>query len=179
MAEEQHLDSRGTTQPDPQAFRRVLAWYPTGVSVVTAMHDGAPVGMSANSFASVSLDPLLILFCAARSSTTWPEIHAAGAFAVNVLGADAEELARRFATRGVDRFAGVSYTTARTGAPVLEAALAYLDCRVHDVIEYGDHLVVLGAVVALGQQADANGEPLVFCGSEYRRLAPTAGQDRR
>lgn len=168
------LDSPAGVRVDSQAFRRVLACYPTGVSVVTAMSRNGPVGMSANSFTSVSLDPLLISFCAARSSTTWPEIEAAGAFAVNVLGADSEELSRRFAMRGVDRFANAAYTSAVTGAPILVSAVAYIDCRIHEVLEAGDHVIVLGAVVDLGHQS--NEEPLVFCGSEYRRLAPLSAE---
>src|SRR5436190_20338681 len=97
--------------PDAASFRTVLGHFATGVAIVTAMDDNEPVGMACNSFTSVSLDPALVLFCAAKSSTTWPRIQAAGKWAANILEEDGEEVCRLFAQKGVDRFAHIPYTT--------------------------------------------------------------------
>lgn len=95
---------------DSVTFRRVLGQLPTGITVITAVGtDGAPVGMTCNSFTSVSLDPPLVLFCVARTSTTWPRLDAAGSFCVNVPASHHDEVSGRFATRGPDRFAGLRW----------------------------------------------------------------------
>jgi 3-hydroxy-9,10-secoandrosta-1,3,5(10)-triene-9,17-dione monooxygenase reductase component len=159
------------TVPPPVAsrtFRRVLGRFPTGVTIVTATTPAGPVGMAVNSFTSVSLDPPLVLFCAAHASTTWPHIRAAGAFTVNVLAAGHEALCRRFALRDVDRFAGVAHRPGTTGAPVLKGAAAHVDCHIDALHEAGDHVVVVGLVAHLA--ADDTADPLVFHGGAYRRL---------
>src|SRR6266536_816843 len=113
--------------------------FPTGVVVVAALHGGRPYGMSVNSFASVSLDPLMVMFCAARDSGTWPSLRAAGRFAVCVLGADQEEACRLFATKGADRFAAQSWSLNASGQPTLDDAIAWFDCVTADVFPGGDH----------------------------------------
>jgi flavin reductase (DIM6/NTAB) family NADH-FMN oxidoreductase RutF len=152
--------------PDPTVYRTVLGHFGTGVTIVTAMHDGEPVGMACNSFASVSLEPPLVLFCAAHSSSTWPRIQAAGHYCVNILREDAEEMCRSFATRGADRFAGVGYHIGASGAPVLEDALAYVDCETFAEHEAGDHVIVVGLVRELGH---GEGKPLMFFRGGYGR----------
>ena len=149
-------------------FRRVLGQFPTGVVLVTAATSEGPTGMAVNSFTSVSLDPPLVSFCAAHSSTTWPRIRAAGAFAVNVLGEQHAEVSRLFARKGVDRFAGLGHRPGATGAPVLDGVAAHLDCRLHAVHDAGDHVIVLGRVVDL--HADDAVRPLVFHGGDYYSL---------
>jgi 3-hydroxy-9,10-secoandrosta-1,3,5(10)-triene-9,17-dione monooxygenase reductase component len=146
-------------------FRRVLGHVPTGVALITATTPEGPTGMAVNSFTSVSLDPALVSFCAARTSSTWPRIRAVGAFAVNVLGEGHTELSRRFAQKDADRFARLGHRPGTTGAPVLEGVAAYLDCELHDVLDAGDHVIVLGRVVHL--DADERVRPLVFHGGDY------------
>src|SRR5579871_1117629 len=139
-------------------FRQVLGHLPTGVTVVTGNGPGGPVGMSANSVTSVSLEPPLILFCPARSSSTWPQIEASGRFCVNVFAAHHEEMSRRFSARGVDRFAGVAWHP-RAAGPALDDAVAWIECTIDAVHEAGDHLIVVGAVYELDLR-DADVEPL-------------------
>jgi 3-hydroxy-9,10-secoandrosta-1,3,5(10)-triene-9,17-dione monooxygenase reductase component len=153
---------------DQAAFRTVLGHFATGITVITAVHDGQPVGLAANSFTSVSLDPPLILFCAAKSSSTWPSIRDAGHFCVNILADDQEEVSRVFATKGADRFAGIGYRTGTTGAPLLHDVLAWLDCTIEAVHEAGDHLIVVGRVHELDVQRE--GRPLLFYRGGYGRL---------
>ena len=154
--------------PDAATYRTVLGHFATGVVIVTAIDEGAPVGMACNSFTSVSLEPQLVLFCAAKSSTTWPRIQAAGKWAANFLDEDGEEICRLFAQKGADRFARVAYTPGRTGAPVIEEALAFVDCETIAEHDAGDHLIVVGRVVELGYRHD--GGPLVFYRGGYGRF---------
>ncbi|NBH07416.1 flavin reductase family protein [Amycolatopsis sp. SID8362] len=147
--------------PGSDRFRAVLGHFPTSVVAVTALERaGTPVGMTVGSFFSVSLDPLLVGFCPARTSTTFPKIRTAPGFAVNLLAHDQEWICRRLAARGADKLRGIGWRPAPSGAPVIEGALAWLDCTFADVHEAGDHYVVLGAVAAL--EADGDGAPLVF-----------------
>ncbi|GIU86429.1 MAG: monooxygenase [Acidimicrobiia bacterium] len=154
--------------PEPAAFRTVLGHYATGVVIVTARDGGEPVGMACNSFTSVSLEPPLVLFCAAKTSTTWPRIQRAGAWCANVLAEEDEELCRLFAQKGADRFAGVAHRPGATGAPVLDRALAFVDCRTEAEHDAGDHVIVVGRVVELGHRAE--GRPLLFYRGGYGRF---------
>jgi 3-hydroxy-9,10-secoandrosta-1,3,5(10)-triene-9,17-dione monooxygenase reductase component len=158
-------------------FRRVLGRFPTGVVLVTAATPEGPTGMAVNSFTSVSLDPPLVSFCAARLSSTWPRIRAAGAFAVNVLGEHHSEVSRRFARKDADRFAGLRHRPGATGGPVIDGVAAHLDCQLHAVHDAGDHVIVLGRVVYL--DADEGVRPLVFHGGDYCRLQPSAASSPR
>jgi len=155
---------------DGALYRQVLGHFATGVTVITAVDSGEPVGMAANSFTSVSLDPPLVLFCAGTSSTTWPRIDAAGAYAVNILAGDQEEVSRKFAAKDGDRFEGVGWSTAVTGSPILDGALAYLDCTIEARHDAGDHVLVVGRVVDLAVPRE--GPPLLFFRGGYADLAP-------
>ncbi|HLG00321.1 MAG TPA: flavin reductase family protein [Acidimicrobiia bacterium] len=155
---------------DGALYRQVLGHFATGVTVITAVDSGEPVGMAANSFTSVSLDPPLVLFCAGTSSTTWPRIDAAGAYAVNILAGDQEEVSRKFAAKDGDRFEGVGWSTAVTGSPILDGALAYLDCTIDARHDAGDHVLVVGRVVDLAVPRE--GPPLLFFRGGYADLAP-------
>jgi len=146
--------------PDESSFRTVLGHFATGVTIVTAMDGETPVGVSANAFSSVSLDPPLVLFCASHQSTTWPKIEAAGKFAVNILNEHQEDVCRVFATPGADRFTRIGWRPSTNGSPILHDSLAFLDCSIERVVEAGDHLVVIGRVHELGVLSD--GGPLIF-----------------
>ena len=162
----------GTGTLDSATFRQVLGHVPTGVSLVTAMTPSGPVGIAINSLTSVSLEPPLVLFCVAHSSSTWPALQAAGAFSVNVLGEDDADICRRFARRGIDRFAGMPYHLGATGAPVLKGVAAHLDCRRYAAHDGGDHAIIVGSVVHL--DADEGIRPLVFHRGGYCVLQPSA-----
>jgi 3-hydroxy-9,10-secoandrosta-1,3,5(10)-triene-9,17-dione monooxygenase reductase component len=155
---------------DSDRFRQVLGHLPTGVTVVTGHSPQGPQGLSANSVTSVSLEPPLILFCPAKSSTTWPKIEGGGRFCVNVFASHHEEYSRRFAARGVDRFAGVAWHS-RPAGPALDDAVAWIECRIEASYPGGDHLIVVGAVEALDVRADAE-DPLVFFRGRYGSFAP-------
>jgi 3-hydroxy-9,10-secoandrosta-1,3,5(10)-triene-9,17-dione monooxygenase reductase component len=154
--------------PDPAAYRTVLGHFATGVTVVTAVDGGEPVGMACNSFTSVSLDPPLVLFCAAKTSTTFPRIQAAPGWTANVLGEEDEALCRLMAQKDADRFSHVGYRLGASGAPVLERAIAYVDCTTEAEHEAGDHLIVVGRVLELGYVPD--GRPLLFYRGGYGRF---------
>jgi 3-hydroxy-9,10-secoandrosta-1,3,5(10)-triene-9,17-dione monooxygenase reductase component len=142
-------------------FRHAMGRFPTGVAVVAGCHGGKPYGMAVNSFTSASLDPLLLLFCAARDSGTWLHLRASGRFAVSVLAADQEKVCKLFATKGADRFAAtVPWSLNRSGQPVLDDAIAWFDCAIADVMPAGDHEIVLGEVLSVRERA--SGSPLVF-----------------
>ncbi|MCP3756571.1 flavin reductase family protein [Streptomyces sp. TBY4] len=159
-------------------MKSVLSSFCTGVAVITARGaDGRPVGMAVQSFSSVSLDPPLVCFCPARTSTTWPRIQAAGAFAVNILAADQQELCRGFAVTGGDKFAGVPWRAGSNGAPLLEGVLATVECDLEAVLDGGDHAIALGRVTAL--TAHREGAPLLYFRRTYGRLpgSPGAGAE--
>jgi len=156
-----------TLPPDPATYRTVLGHFATGVALITAIDDGEPVGMACNSFTSVSLEPPLVLFCAAKSSSTWPRIERSGKWAANFLAEDGEEVCRLFAQKGADRFAHVAYTIGRTGSPVLDHALAFVDCETTAQHDAGDHVIVVGQVVELGYASA--GKPLLFYRGGYGR----------
>lgn len=164
----------GTDSDHPQIdqahFRKVLGHYATGIGVVTAIGEGDELlGMAVTSFVSVSLDPPLVAFCPDKGSSTWPKIERAGHFCVNLLAHDQEAACRSFATRGADKFAGIQHSVSLHGLPVIDGALASIECDIHKVIEAGDHYLVLGRVLAL--EADEDRDPLLFFRSRYARLA--------
>ncbi|MEU3950516.1 flavin reductase family protein [Streptomyces sp. NPDC029526] len=158
-----------STQLTQRSFRDLLGRFATGVVLVTAESDRGPVGMTANSFTSVSLDPPLIALCAANTSTTWPAIRTTGSFAVTILSEEHEAVCRAFAARGVDRFAGREWVRTPAGHPLLADGLGWLDCRIGTIHQAGDHeLVVAGAVE---WSAVEDGSPLIFHSGRYARLA--------
>jgi 3-hydroxy-9,10-secoandrosta-1,3,5(10)-triene-9,17-dione monooxygenase reductase component len=147
-------------------FRAVVGHFATGVAVVTADGPEGPAGLTTNAFSSVSLDPLLVLVCIDRGSRTLPVVQAAGRFAVNVLPAGGEELARIFASKtlvGREKFEAVTHRV-EYGVPVLDEALAWLACDLTELVDAGDHRIALGAVTHAGAR---EGEPLVFFRGGY------------
>ena len=146
-------------------MREVLGHFVTGIVVITAVGPAGPLGFTCQSFASLSLDPPLVSFAPARSSTTWPGIREVGAFCVNVLAAGHEELSAGFARSGVDKFAGVDGRAAPSGSPVLEGVSAWIDCTLWNEYDGGDHTVVVGLVQDLG--ADPDRQPLLYYRGRY------------
>jgi 3-hydroxy-9,10-secoandrosta-1,3,5(10)-triene-9,17-dione monooxygenase reductase component len=150
---------------DERTFRDVVGTFPTGVTIVTATGAGGPAGLTTNAFTSLSLDPPLILVCFDNSSRTLPVVREAGRFAVNVLRAGQEDLAAVFASKRVQaaKFAEVTHSE-QGGVPVIDDALAWLVCDVHELLPGGDHTIGIGAVTAA---AAFEGDPLVFQKGEY------------
>jgi 3-hydroxy-9,10-secoandrosta-1,3,5(10)-triene-9,17-dione monooxygenase reductase component len=153
------------SEPEPGRFRQVLGHFCTGVTVITTMGADGPAGFACQSFAALSLEPPLVLFCPSKSSATWPLIARAGHFCANVLTAGQRELARVFGTAGADKFAGVRWSPSSSGAPVLAGVLTWVGCVVEAVHEAGDHYVVLGRVTELG--ACGPDQPLLFYRGRY------------
>ncbi len=154
---------------DSAKYRQVLGHFPTGVTVITALRGDEPVGLAVGSFCSVSLDPPLVGFFPDRSSSSWPKIEEAGSFCVNILAEEQEDVCRRFAMKGDDKFSGLGWRPAGSGAPLLDGVLAWIDCDIDQVVDAGDHFLVLGAVRELEVVHD--GAPLVFFRGGYARVA--------
>jgi flavin reductase (DIM6/NTAB) family NADH-FMN oxidoreductase RutF len=156
---------------DSSEFRAVLGHFPTGVAVITAIcSDGEPAGLAIGSFTSVSLDPPLVAFLPAKSSSSWPRMRDAGSFCVNILGHPQLELSRRFATSGGDKFAGLDWQPTPSGHPILPGVPAWIDCDLVRIDDAGDHWIVLGRVRSLSADGDHPG-PLVFCRGAFGRFA--------
>lgn len=149
-------------------LRRVMGHFATGVTIVTSRLDGEPCAMTANSVTSVSLDPPLVLWCALATSVTLQGVRQSRYFAVNILDASKEQLARSFSVKGKKTFAGVGHHSAKSGAPVLEDCLAWLDCSVYAEYEGGDHVIILGRVEEAA--VVGSGGPLIFYRGGYHRL---------
>jgi len=153
------------------ALRAALGQFATGVAIATTLNgDDAPVGLTINSFASVSLDPPLILWSLGLGSALLPAFRARNHFAINVLAAPHQPLADRFASRRPDKFTGLDWQPGVGGVPLLSAALARFACRLEQAVPGGDHLILIGMVLDFDR---AEGEPLVFFNSRYRRLDAT------
>ncbi|WP_410866068.1 flavin reductase family protein [Paraburkholderia sp. SIMBA_027] len=155
---------------EPAAIRRVLGQFATGVTIITTRSpDGRAVGITANSFSSVSLDPPLVLWSLARSSSSYAAFAAARYWAIHILAQEQEALSGRFASRGIDRFAGVPTRNGIGDTPLIEGCVGWLQCERAVQYDGGDHAIFLGEVRSFTQRQDA--APLVFHGGQYRRLA--------
>jgi 3-hydroxy-9,10-secoandrosta-1,3,5(10)-triene-9,17-dione monooxygenase reductase component len=160
-------DSTDPTAFDSKQFRNVLGHFPTGVTVVSGMDADDPVGFTIGSFTSVSLDPPLVGFLPAKDSPTWDAMAHSGSFCVNVLSREQADLCWKFAKSDdeQDRFADTGWHAAPSGSPIIDRAVAWIDCDIEEVYEMGDHIFVLGRVTALEADADNDGEgpfPLLF-----------------
>ena len=157
-----------STEIDPSQFRQLLGHFATGVTILTvATSDGRPLGMTANSLASVSLDPPLISVCVDREADMHDAILQAPEFVVNVLAGDQETLARRFADEHEDRFDGIGYRLSPEGLILLDGVLAHLECRRYAEYPGGDHTIVVGRLIG-GDARD--GRPLLFYRGGYAAL---------
>jgi 3-hydroxy-9,10-secoandrosta-1,3,5(10)-triene-9,17-dione monooxygenase reductase component len=155
---------------DLAQFKDAMSRFTTGVTVVSGIDDGQPVGFTCQSFVSLSIDPPFIAVAPARTSTSWPRIARAGSFCVNVLGDHQEELGRAFAVSGGNKFEGVVWHPAPvSGSPVIDGSLAWVDCNVELVHDAGDHELIIGKVLDLDT---AEGSPLVFFRGNFATVAP-------
>ncbi|GAA4042395.1 flavin reductase family protein [Parerythrobacter jejuensis] len=154
---------------DTRALRDAFGCFATGVTIVTtAAPDGSPVGLTVSSFASVSLDPPLLLVCPARNAGSANLLETAESFAVNVLGSEDKDLSTRFAMKGADRFVEGDWATSELGNPVLQRALATFECRRHAIHDGGDHLVLIGRI--LHARYHSEDDPLLYYRSQYRGI---------
>lgn len=150
-------------------MRDALGCFGTGVTIVTTLDaDGAPVGLTANSFTSVSLDPELLLVCLNRKSQSLPTFEKAEAFAVNVLRVEQKELAQRFAMSDADRFRDTLWSSWATGVPILDGSLASFECTKYAEYDGGDHLILVGRVIDV--RFEAQEDPLLYFRGAYREL---------
>ncbi len=163
-----HIDAR-------RELRNALGRFTTGVAIVTAPGDeGKPVGMTINSFGSVSLEPALVSWCIDRRADSYEAFVNADRFRITVLAEGQTELAMRFATRGADKFRGIK--TGAGAAPVLAGGCAWFECRRYRAIPLGDHTMIIGEIVEFAQHPAA---PLVFAAGGFRQLCPDTGHSGR
>ena len=167
-AEPVHVAGLGSI--DAMRFRSVLGRFATGVVAVTAIDPatGQPTGLAANSFTSVSLNPPLVAFCVAHTSTTWPKLRAADRHCINVLAEHQREICLQLATKGADKFAGLTWTKSPGGHPVLDGAVAWLECSPEAEYEAGDHVIVVCRVHNLDKHQASR--PLLFYRGGYGRF---------
>lgn len=160
--------SQVMTPLDKKEFRRICGKFASGITVATLLDpSGAPHGMTANSFTSVSLTPPLVLVCVDHRARILEYFRASAHFGVNILGAEQRPISDRFAGSGYDRFEGVTWYAGQTGVPLLPDVLATIECARSNVVTAGDHDIVIGEVLHAHCQ---DGEPLVFYCSQYRSL---------
>lgn len=152
----------------PDEFRRALGHFATGVTVVTTREsDGSFVGLTASAVASVSLEPPLVLVCVDHKAQCYPAFQDSGRFAISILGADQQDVSTRFASREPDKFDGISYTLGRLGLPLMDGAVAQLECTTVHAYPGGDHTIFVGRVE---DATVAGGDPLLYFRGRYRRL---------
>ena len=157
--------------PYASQFRSALGMFATGVTIITARAaDGSLVGLTANSFNSVSLSPPLVLWSLARQAGSLPVFSRGSHYAINILAAEQKDLAQRFATRDIDRFAGLKFRDGAGGAPVLDGVAAWFECANRSQYEEGDHVIFVGEVELCGRREGA--QPLIFHGGRYYTELP-------
>ncbi|WP_159876463.1 flavin reductase [Aquitalea denitrificans] len=150
---------------DAMEFRKTLGAFVTGVTVVsTRQEDGTPRGFTANSFTSVSLDPALVLICIGKSAASYPVFSAAAHFSISILAEDQKQLSSLFASKAADKFEQVAWHQGLTGSPVIDGAAAWFDCATHQVVEAGDHIILIGRVLDF---ANTTASPLGYGRGAY------------
>jgi len=153
---------------DAARFRQVLGHFCTGVVIIAGQHEGSPVGLTVQSFTSLSLDPPLVSFAVGRGSSTWPKLREAGSFSANILAEDQEALCRAFAASGIDKFDGVGWRPGVTSSPILDDVIGYVECRIDAEHDAGDHILVIGHVLEL--DIVRKGKPLLFYRGGFGRF---------
>ncbi|ADP80075.1 flavin reductase family protein [Pseudofrankia inefficax] len=160
---------------DASLFTAVLSHFASGITVISSTSDGRPVGLTCQSFFSLSLDPPMVAFSVARTSTSFAAIRRAGDFVVNVLSAEQRDVSSAMARSGTDKWADVRWERGTiTGHPVIEETLAYLECRIAAEYDGGDHVIVTAHVLGLGHATHETARPLLFYRSSYHGLADHA-----
>ena len=155
---------------DPRRFRTVLGQFCTGVTIITTVDDGEPVGFACQSFAALSLEPPLVLFCPTKTSRSWAAIERSGVFCVNVLAEEQQSTCARFGSREPDKFAGIDWMASPLGSPILTGSLAHIDCSLESVHDGGDHWVAFGRVSSLSEIKEER--PLLFYRGQYTGIEP-------
>ncbi|MEV5651106.1 flavin reductase family protein [Nocardia sp. NPDC052254] len=153
------------TMPGTRILRDVLGHFGSGVTIVTAVHDGVPTGFTCQSFSALSLAPPKVLLCPSRTSTSWPLIRTAPTFAVNVLSAAQCELSDRFARSGGHKFGDIGWQSAPGGAPILDGVAAWFELALDTEHPGGDHTVVIADILEFA--AGGTSEPLIFSRGKY------------
>ncbi len=156
---------------EPRTYRTVLGQFCSGITIVTTAGESGPVGFACQSFAALSLDPPLVMFCPTKVSRSWAAIERSGRFCVNVLAEQQQAVCARFGSREPDKFAGIDWKPSDLGSPVLAGALAHIDCTVERVCDGGDHHIVVGRVHGLSEVGPA-GRPLLFYRGQYSAIEP-------
>lgn len=158
----------------PEDYRHVLGHFISGVTIVTGMSEGKPVGLACQAFTSLSIDPPLILVCVAKTSSSWPRIKRSGHFAVNLLSESQEDVCKQFGRSGANKFEGISWHPAeRTGAPLIEGSVGWIECEISQILEGGDHWIVVGAVQDLAACPQA---PLTYFRGAFNQTWRTLEQ---
>lgn len=152
-------------------FRDSLGLFCSGVTIVTTLDGDKPAGFACQSFSSVSLDPPLILFCPMKTSSTWQVVEKVGMFAINVLAEDQQAECSAFARKGGDKFREIHWHRSSRDLPLLEGASVAFECAVHNVVDAGDHWVVIGQVLAIDNHLGGSSEPLLFHQGKFRQLS--------
>ncbi len=167
------MSSEGTEAPakavSGDEFRRACGRFATGVAVASVVDErGAAHGLTVSSFTSVSLEPPLVLICLGHDVTIIEAFRRASHFGINILREQDRDLSQRFATKGLDKFNGISWRPGRTGVPLIDSALSAIECETHQLMQSGDHDILVGRVVATRVE---DGAPLIYYASRYRKLA--------
>jgi len=153
---------------DSQALRQVMGHFATGVTVITTKdRAGTPFGLTANAFTSLSLNPPLVLICIDRAVQCYSCFEESKLFAVNLLSEDQEEISRRFATKGIEKFAGIQWHASQNGVALLDGAMGHIECKVVHSYDGGDHTIYVGEIVHAAASGD---RPLIFFKGKYYRL---------
>jgi 3-hydroxy-9,10-secoandrosta-1,3,5(10)-triene-9,17-dione monooxygenase reductase component len=153
---------------DPRHFRDALSHFCSGITILAAIVDSVPVGLTCQSFFSVSLEPPLVAIAVSKSSTSFPKVRGAPVFSITVLAQSQEHISSAFAHSGTDKWQGITWQPGTFGAPLIDGSLAWLACSVRDVVDAGDHVLVLANVLDLNYEPNA--QPLLYFRSEYRNL---------
>ncbi|MEE2654761.1 MAG: flavin reductase family protein [Pseudomonadota bacterium] len=156
---------------DPREFRNTVGCFATGITIITTIDvDGSPIGLTANSFTSVSLDPPMVLFCLDRKVASFESFAVGKHFAVNILAAHQEEVSNRFAQSGPEKWQGVDYDTWDNAVPIIPECLANMECCGHSIIDAGDHVIVVGEVVKIAS-ANEDVKPILYYRGGYKEIA--------
>jgi flavin reductase (DIM6/NTAB) family NADH-FMN oxidoreductase RutF len=160
---------------DQRELRNALGTFATGVTIITTMSgDGKPIGLTANSFTSVSLDPPLVLFCLDRRSFSYGHFERSSHFAVNVLASEQQQISHHFARPSEDKWADMALDLCGVGCPAFKEALAVFECATHKIHDGGDHIIIVGRVLSFTYRSE--GTPLLYYRGKYSRLGVDAQQ---
>lgn len=160
-----------TAEDQGNQFRNTLALYPSGVTVISSMVEGEPVGFTCQAFYSVSLEPQLVSFSVMRTSASYPRVRQSSRFVVNLLSDQQRRLSDQFARSGTDKWRGVTWDMTPSGLPALKDTLGWIEGSIWDEHIAGDHIIVIGEVTALHASGGGSLSPLVFFDKAYRQLA--------